>query len=76
MDSSAVLEALRGYRTELAGILSRFSRTRERIAIQVNDGFRFRRLVTEVVDLLRDHVPGSAAHIGIPLWVNNRHSPE
>lgn len=65
MDPLAVVEALKSYRTEVAGILSRFSHTRESISIQRDDGFRFRAIVTEVVDLLRDHVPGSSAHIGM-----------
>lgn len=63
MDTQAVVEALQSYRAEVAGILARFSHTRDRISIQRDDGFRFRAIVTEVVDLLRDHVPGSASHI-------------
>jgi hypothetical protein len=65
MDPLAVVEALKNYRADVAGILSRFSHTRERISIQREDGFRFRGIVTEVVDLLRDHVPGSGSHIGM-----------
>jgi hypothetical protein len=63
MEPAKILETLRAYEQETRGILSRFSHTRDRIAIQRDDGFRLRGLVTEVLDLLRDHVPGSSPHI-------------
>lgn len=63
MEPSSVLEALNKYRAESEAILSRFTHTRDRIAINQEDNYRFRTIVTELADLLRDHVPGSAAHI-------------
>lgn len=63
MEPVAVLEALNKYRVESEAILSRFTHTRDRIAINQEDNYRFRTIVTELADLLRDHVPGSAAHI-------------
>lgn len=63
MEPAAVLEALNRYRVDSEAILSRFTHTRDRIAINQEDNYRFRALVTELADLLRDHVPGSAAHI-------------
>lgn len=63
MEPAAVLEALNKYRADSETILSRFSHTRERIAINQEDNYRFRTIVTELADLLRDHVPGSASHI-------------
>lgn len=65
MSPQAVIEALQSYRVEIAAILSRFSHTRDRISIQRDDGSRFRTIVTEVVDLLRDHVPGSESHVAM-----------
>jgi hypothetical protein len=50
MEPRAVVDALERYRSEVAEILARFSHTRERIAIQSDDGYRFRAVVTEVVD--------------------------
>jgi hypothetical protein len=58
-----ITAALREYEQELAAILTRFTRTRERVAIDSQDNFRLRALITELIDLLRDHVPGSAQHI-------------
>ena len=63
MEAQAVVEALRKYQDEAEGILSRFSHSRDRIAIAQDDNFRLRTIVTELLDLLRDHVPGSGAHI-------------
>lgn len=65
MEPQAIVNALQDYKSEVEAILSRFSHTRDRISIHRDDGFRFRGIVTEVVDLLRDHVPGSALHIGM-----------
>lgn len=63
MEPAAVLEALNKYRVDCETILSRFTHARDRIAINQEDNYRFRTIVTELADLLRDHVPGSAAHI-------------
>jgi hypothetical protein len=63
MQPEAVLEALQKYRAESEAILARFTHTRERIAINQEENYRFRTIVTELADLLRDHVPGSAAHV-------------
>ena len=63
MQPEAILAALKEYESELSAILGRFTRTRDRIAIERNDNSRLRTITTELVDLLRDHVPGSAQHI-------------
>lgn len=63
MEPAAVIQALNKYLAEAEAILSRFTHTRDRIAINQEDNYRFRTIVTELTDLLRDHVPGSAAHI-------------
>ena len=63
MDPQAILAALRAYRSEAEEIIANFARTRERAAIAQDDNYRFRAIVTELLDLLRDHVPGSASHI-------------
>jgi hypothetical protein len=60
-----VIEALQEYVANLDAVLSRFTRTRDAISIDPEDDFNVRALVTEVIDLLRDHVPGSASHIGM-----------
>ena len=70
MQPQAVLEALNSYRTESEAILSRF--TRDSIAINQEDNYRFRTIVTELADLLRDHVPDSAAHIRMILKYYNQ----
>ena len=63
MQATEVLAALEQYKVELGSILGRFTRTRERISIDSQDNYRLRTITTELVDLLRDHVPGSAQHI-------------
>lgn len=63
MEPQAVLDSLQKYKAEVEAILARFSHTRDRIAIDQEDNYRFRTIVTELIDLLRDHVPGSASHI-------------
>jgi hypothetical protein len=65
METQAVLDALHQYKLETEEILVNFTRTRERVAIAQEDNYRFRAIVTELVDLLRDHVPGSASHIAM-----------
>lgn len=63
MTPAEIVTALTAYRDELSGMLSRFTHTRDRISIDRQDNYRLRGLVTEVIDLLQDHVPGSAQHI-------------
>lgn len=58
-----IIATLQEYEQELGAILMRFTRTRERVEIESQDNFRLRALTTELIDLLRDHVPGSAQHI-------------
>jgi len=63
MTPESILVALNEYATELADVLQRFTRDRNGIFIERQDNYRLRTIVTEVIDLLRDHVPGSAQHI-------------
>lgn len=63
MELTAILATLRGYEDETKGMLSRFNRTRDQLAIQQDDNYRLCGLVTELVDFFRDHVPGTASHI-------------
>ncbi|MBB3014029.1 hypothetical protein [Cupriavidus alkaliphilus] len=63
MSPDDILSALKSYQSELSEILGRFTRNRDGIYIDRQDNFRFRAIVTETIDLLRDHVPGSALHI-------------
>lgn len=62
MQAAEILAALQEYRAELAAMLSRFTRTRDRVAIDPQDNFRLRALSTELIDLFNDHVPGSGQH--------------
>ena len=63
MTPSDVLAALKKYDTDLAGILSRFRRTRDSVSIDSDDQYQLHNITTELIDLLRDHVPGSTQHI-------------
>lgn len=63
MTPELILEALNEYASELAGVLQRFTRGRVGTHIDQEDNYRLRTIVTEMIDLLRDHVPGSALHI-------------
>jgi hypothetical protein len=60
-----ILAALREYHSELGALLGRFTRTRDGIHIASQDNYRLRAIVTELIDVLRDHVPGSAQHIDL-----------
>ncbi|MCA9233551.1 MAG: hypothetical protein KDA57_23125, partial [Planctomycetales bacterium] len=62
MTPDEIMAALASYRDELLEILGRFSRTRSGIHIELDDNYRVRSITTELVDLLHDHVPGSAHH--------------
>ena len=63
MTPEEIVAALNGYHDELGTILGRFWRTRNGIHIDSQDDYRLRPLVTEVADLLHDHVPDSGSHI-------------
>lgn len=63
MAPEEIIDALKKYFEELGHILGRFSHTRTGIHIEQQDNYRFRTIVMEVLDLLRDHVPGSRQHI-------------
>lgn len=65
MTPEEILPALRASHSELGAILDRFTRTRDAIDIDSQDNYRLRAIVTELIDLLRDHVPGSAQHISL-----------
>lgn len=63
MAPEEIINALTTYLAELGDILARFSHTRTGVHIERQDNYRFRTIVTELLDLLRDHVPGSRQHI-------------
>jgi hypothetical protein len=80
MKPDQIIEALGEHRDELGAILGRFTRNRDGIHINQDDNYRLRGLVTELIDLLKDHVPGSGQHIsliansyneGISNWLNS-----
>jgi hypothetical protein len=54
MDVEAALDFLRKYESELDGILSRFSRTRDGIHIAHDDSPRFEQMVVEIRDFYDD----------------------
>lgn len=54
MDVSTIIAELKRYESELAGILGRFSRTRDGIHIDRGDDLLFRQYVRELVDLFND----------------------
>lgn len=62
MTPDEITAALKTYEAELAQILGRFTRTRDAIQIDSQDNYRMRTIVTELVDLLRDHIPGFTQH--------------
>jgi hypothetical protein len=63
MAPEEILKALRGYQRDLEQIQSRFSHSESAILIHRDDDFRLKIIVQELVDLLRDHIPGSVSHI-------------
>jgi hypothetical protein len=65
MTPDAIVTALKAYEVELSAILSRFHRSRDSISMASDDVYRTRQITTEVLDLLRDHVPGSGQHIAL-----------
>ena len=62
MTPDEIVSELEGYRRELADILGRFTRNRNGIHIDLDDNYRVRSITTELIDLMNDHVPGSALH--------------
>lgn len=54
MDASTIIAELKRYESELAGILGRFSRTRDGIHIDRGDDPLFRQYIRELVDLFND----------------------
>src|SRR5262249_2737249 len=72
MTPDAILTTLKAYEVELSAILSRFHRSRDSISMASDDVYRIRQITTELLDLLRDHVPGSAQHIGLISNAYNR----
>lgn len=63
MTPDDIIAALKGYQLELGEMLGRFTRDSNGIHIHRQDNFRFRTIATELLDLLRDHVPDSGPHI-------------
>jgi hypothetical protein len=62
MTPDEIVAALNAYRAELEGVLGRFTRDRNGLHIDRQDNYRLRAIAMELVDLLHDHVPGSAQH--------------
>ena len=63
MTPDQVVAALQQYDTEMASMLGRFRNTSDGLHIDQQDNTRLHQLVVELIDLLQDHVPDSAAHI-------------
>lgn len=63
MTPEDILKALKGYQSDLEQIQSRFSHNASAILIHRDDDIRLKTIVKELVDLLRDHIPGSISHI-------------
>ena len=62
MNKEQIISTLGQYKDELSGILGRFSKTRDGLDIYTQDGYRFREIVTELVDFINDHIPNSKHH--------------
>ena len=62
MEIEKVISTLDDYYSELESILNRFSKTRNGIHIDQQDGYRMREIATELVDFINDHVPNSKHH--------------
>ena len=59
MEKEEILEIMVSYSQEIEEMLPRFTKSRDGLHIYRDDGNRFRNIVTEVLDLSKDHVPGS-----------------
>lgn len=62
MEIEQVISTLAEYYDELGGILSRFTKTRDALHIESQDGYRMREIAAELVDFINDHVPNSKHH--------------
>jgi hypothetical protein len=62
MNKDQIISTLAQYKEKLSAILDRFSKTRDRIHIDIQDGYRFREIVIELVDFINDHIPNSKHH--------------
>src|ERR1700704_4691178 len=62
MRQDQMIEVLEGYKLELEGILSRFTKGRDSIHIGPNDESRFRELALELRDLFDDAFVDGARH--------------
>jgi hypothetical protein len=62
MTRDEVIGALESYESELAAILSRFSKSREGIHINATDHPRFKEIVIQVRDLMVDEFVESERH--------------
>ena len=80
MEIEKVIATLDEYYEELGGILGRFTKTRDGIHIEQQDGYRMREIATELVDFIGDHIPNSKHHAasianyynqGISNWLNS-----
>lgn len=59
MKTKEIDNIINEYISELDEILSRFTKTRDGINIDQNDGYRMREIATELVDFISDHIPNS-----------------
>ena len=59
MEKDEILTILESFSQEIAEMLPRFTKSRDGLHIARYDGDRFRNIVSEVLDLCRDHIPGS-----------------
>jgi len=80
MEVQNVIGTLDEYYRELSEILGRFTKTRDAIHIDQQDGYRMREIATELVDFISDHIPNSKHHAasianyynqGISNWLNS-----
>lgn len=62
MTPDEILAALKAYEAELQAMLGRFTRNQNGIHIDRQDNYRLRAVAAELIDLLHDHIPGSAQH--------------
>jgi len=59
MQRDEIINILKSYSEEIENMLSRFTKSRDGIHIKSDDEDRFRNIVTEVIDLCNEHIPGS-----------------
>lgn len=63
MTTEQIIAALKKYDAEMAAMLGGFHRGSDGLHPDRDDNTRLHQLVIELIDLLRDHVPDSAAHV-------------